>query len=132
MVVDWVQPEFASLNLGHKQQNDRVIKFVSHASSFDESRPDRVRSNAEVKAIYRLTDNRKPNVDQGGGFAGGGATCWRGPDPRGAFDYCRSVRQKRLMRFQRTIAFVGYWNCISKHSRVGNHPERSTLALTSR
>ena len=64
MVVDWVRQEFESLDLGHKRREDRVIKFVSQASSFGESTPDRVRSKADLKGIYRLADNPKANVER--------------------------------------------------------------------
>lgn len=64
MVVDWVRQEFESLNLGHKRREDRVIKYVSQASSIGESTPDRVRSKADLKAIYRLASNSRVNVDQ--------------------------------------------------------------------
>lgn len=64
MVVEWVRQEFQSLDLGHKRRVDRVVKFVSQASSIGESTPDRTRSKADLKGIYRLADNSKVIVDQ--------------------------------------------------------------------
>ncbi|WP_442507137.1 IS4 family transposase [Novipirellula sp. SH528] len=64
MVIDWVRQEFESLDLGHKRRVDRVVKFVSQASSIGESTPDRVRSKADLKGIYRLANNPKVDVDQ--------------------------------------------------------------------
>lgn len=64
MVIDWVRQEFESLDLGHKRREDRVVKFVSQASSIGESTPDRVRSKADLKGIYRLANNPQADVDQ--------------------------------------------------------------------
>ena len=54
MVVEWVWQEFQSLDLGHKRQVDRVVKFVSQASAIGESTPDRTRSKADLKGNHRL------------------------------------------------------------------------------
>ena len=59
MVVDWVKKEFASLDLGHRKREDRVRKFVSQASAIGQSTPDRTRNKADLKGVYRLTDNPK-------------------------------------------------------------------------
>ncbi|WP_461508773.1 IS4/Tn5 family transposase DNA-binding protein, partial [Rhodopirellula baltica] len=64
MLVQWVGQEFESLELGDKRRVDRVVKFVSEASSIGESTPDRTRSKADLKGIYRLAGNPKVIVDQ--------------------------------------------------------------------
>ena len=61
MISNWVDSEFETLDLGHLQRENRVRAFVTSAATIGESTPDRTRSNAALKGIYRLTDN--PNVD---------------------------------------------------------------------
>ncbi|XZE55498.1 IS4 family transposase [Planctomycetaceae bacterium SH139] len=64
MVSDWVVSEFETLDLGHLQREKRVRAFVTQAAKIGESTPDRTRSNAELKGIYRLTDNSNVDVNE--------------------------------------------------------------------
>ncbi|MEO9594875.1 IS4/Tn5 family transposase DNA-binding protein, partial [Rhodopirellula bahusiensis] len=64
MVVEWVEEEFRSLDLGHKRREDRVRKFVAQAASIGHSTPDRTRCNADLKGVYRLANNSRVVVDE--------------------------------------------------------------------
>ncbi|MGB6042838.1 MAG: IS4 family transposase [Pirellulales bacterium] len=61
MAETWIEEEFAGLSLGDSRLDQRVKMCVADAESIGESNPDRARSKAALKGLYRLVDN--PNAD---------------------------------------------------------------------
>ena len=62
MIEDWVEEEYASLDLGDARLNRRAKYFVSQAAGIGNSNPDRCRSAGSLKALYRMTDNPKVDI----------------------------------------------------------------------
>ncbi len=58
-----VAEEFSSVDFGDKRLNKRLKRSISDAAGMGESTPDRAKSNAAVKATYRLIDNPKVDMD---------------------------------------------------------------------
>lgn len=63
MIENWVEEEYASLDLGDERLDRRAKQFVSEAAGIGNSNPDRCRTGGSLKALYRMTDN--PKVDAG-------------------------------------------------------------------
>ena len=64
MDANWVLDEFEAVNFGDKRLNDRLKLCIAQAAGIGESTPDRAKSNADLKATYRLVDNPKVNMDE--------------------------------------------------------------------
>jgi len=57
MIEDWVEEEYASLDLGDARLNRRAKYFVSQAAGIGNSNPDRCRS---VKRTMKPASNAAP------------------------------------------------------------------------
>ena len=64
MDTNWVLDEFEAVNFGDKRLNDRLKLCISQAAGIGESTPDRAKSNADLKATYRLVDNPRVKMDE--------------------------------------------------------------------
>ena len=64
MLLDWVIEEFQDVDFGDKRLNNRLKQIISQAAGMGESTPDRAKSNADLKATYRLIDNPKVTMDE--------------------------------------------------------------------
>lgn len=55
--MEWIESEFASLDLGHAKRDRRVKRIVEQFSKMAESQPDACMDKAALKALYRVSDN---------------------------------------------------------------------------
>lgn len=57
MALQWIEDEFATLDLGHKRRERRAKIIVEQLSSMADSTPDACKDNAALEAAYRFADN---------------------------------------------------------------------------
>lgn len=55
--MEWIESEFASLDLSHAQREARVKTIVGQFSRIAESQPDACMGDAELEALYRVAKN---------------------------------------------------------------------------
>lgn len=59
MALQWIEDEFATLNLGDKRLNKRAAIMVEQISSMADSPPDACQDSSSLEASYRFADNSK-------------------------------------------------------------------------
>ena len=57
--MQWIESEFATLELGHALRHKRVKTIIEQFSSAAESQPDACKDEAALKALYRVAKNPK-------------------------------------------------------------------------